>query len=82
MKHGWWKESDTNVSFSSIGFYVDDKANGPMRWYFNNRLAGEGPMKNGKRHGLWKVYAIEDGVLVTEVYFENDQEVKKKGSYE
>ena len=47
-----------------------------MKWYHaKGHLAGEGPMKEDKRHGLWKVYGVEDGNLYAEVYFKKGKQL-------
>ncbi|WP_075342861.1 toxin-antitoxin system YwqK family antitoxin [Tenacibaculum agarivorans] len=69
-KHEIRKEYWENDTLASEGIYINGKANGDMKWYHpNGKLAGEGPMVDDKREGLWKVYESEFGKLSAEGYF-------------
>lgn len=76
------KEVNAEGIVISEGYYLDGIANGPMKWYHDKgHLAAEGTMHNGKRTGVWKVYAIDDGVHLADVLFDNDREIGVVNAY-
>ncbi len=69
IKKDFWD----NGKLASEGIYINNIANGNMKWYHENGyLAGEGEMVNDKRNGLWKVYNKENGKLSAEGNFTDD----------